>query len=357
MAGNENISPEAEEARQRGNALFKEKEYVKAINAYNQGIKMHPKSAVLLSNRSAAFLALDKDFRALKDAQQCVEIEPSWVKGYYRLAQAQEKMEKYDEAIQTIRKALEVEPLNKELVALIERVFRKHPNGKHEHQQFKRERSDYFAREKAKAKALEEKAAAIAGSGEAPQAVQSGEEYEAAKKVVGAGKPIPYSQQLLETFISTVEEMVKSAEPDRVSDIRPMAYFLPGFETPEIIGNLCGVSIDAAFENPSTLAQCVDFLRKYGEDTGSHACMLVIPKSNIGYPQVWKGASKANWPFKQEAQGVFVQLEAPGQSGVYFWEQRAKTAFVDTSKTLVGEPMTLTPPILQATRQATAKGK
>lgn len=41
-----------------------------------------------------------------------------------------------------------------------------------------------------------------------------------------------------------------------------------------------------AFESPDTLAQCVDFLRRYAVDTGAHAACLVALKSKISFPQV-----------------------------------------------------------------------
>ena len=40
-------------------------------------------SAVLLSNRCAAYLNLKKYENALKDAERCVQIEPDWSKVLY----------------------------------------------------------------------------------------------------------------------------------------------------------------------------------------------------------------------------------------------------------------------------------
>ncbi len=42
--------------------------------------------AILLSNRSAAYLLTGQSHRALEDALHTIDIDPLWAKGYYRAA-------------------------------------------------------------------------------------------------------------------------------------------------------------------------------------------------------------------------------------------------------------------------------
>lgn len=53
--------------------------------------------------------------RAREDAKECIRLDPTFVKGYYRLATAQMAMEDHDGALATIRQGLTVEPQNQQL--------------------------------------------------------------------------------------------------------------------------------------------------------------------------------------------------------------------------------------------------
>lgn len=53
---------------------------------------------------------------ASDDAKECIRLDPSFVKGYYRLATAQIELKQYDNAIATIRQGLVVEPNNVQLL-------------------------------------------------------------------------------------------------------------------------------------------------------------------------------------------------------------------------------------------------
>ena len=75
------------------------KEFEKAIEAFTKAIEASPEpNHVLYSNRSGSYASL-KDFNnALKDAQECVKINPSWAKGYNRIAGAEFGLGNFDEA-------------------------------------------------------------------------------------------------------------------------------------------------------------------------------------------------------------------------------------------------------------------
>ena len=75
-----------DEAKEQGNAHFKAKEYLKAAASYTKAIKAEPENHVYYSNRSQAFLKLSKVGKALEDADKCISLAPSFVKGYHRKA-------------------------------------------------------------------------------------------------------------------------------------------------------------------------------------------------------------------------------------------------------------------------------
>ena len=67
----------ANQYKMKGNALFKEKDYVGAVGAYSEAIALDPGNHVLYSNRSGTYLAMgDAISKAFKDAEECVKLKP-----------------------------------------------------------------------------------------------------------------------------------------------------------------------------------------------------------------------------------------------------------------------------------------
>ena len=68
--------------------MFKDKQYELVVKYYSLAMNYVPQttenvdkmSAVLLSNRCAAYLNLEMYDKALRDAKKCVQIEPEWSK-------------------------------------------------------------------------------------------------------------------------------------------------------------------------------------------------------------------------------------------------------------------------------------
>lgn len=56
--------------------------------AYTRGLAIHPTNHVLLSNRAAAYMKLRQHALALEDAQECLQLRPSFYKAYSRCASA-----------------------------------------------------------------------------------------------------------------------------------------------------------------------------------------------------------------------------------------------------------------------------
>jgi hypothetical protein len=62
------------------------------------------------SNRSGAYLKLNRASEAVKDAQKCIELRPDWPKGYSRLGTALFYQKKYAEAKKAFEKGLIKDP-------------------------------------------------------------------------------------------------------------------------------------------------------------------------------------------------------------------------------------------------------
>lgn len=102
-----------DELKSRGNFCFKAKQFEEAEMLYSQAIHHKPKEESILGNRSAARCSMGKLDLALEDAIQCIALNPSWVKGYFRQGQALKRMDRFGEAYLAFKKVVEMEPSNK----------------------------------------------------------------------------------------------------------------------------------------------------------------------------------------------------------------------------------------------------
>ncbi|RHY22494.1 hypothetical protein DYB32_009486, partial [Aphanomyces invadans] len=96
----------ADEAKTRGNRFFQEGQYQQAIDAFTEAISIDPSNAVYYSNRSGAYLKVNKAALAVTDARKVVELRPDWPKGYSRLGTALFYQKKYTEAKAAYEKGL-----------------------------------------------------------------------------------------------------------------------------------------------------------------------------------------------------------------------------------------------------------
>lgn len=71
----------------------------------------------MFSNRSAAHAKAGNYAAALEDANKTVSLNSTWSKGYSRKGSALAYLGKYDEAIATYEKGLELEPGNQQLAS------------------------------------------------------------------------------------------------------------------------------------------------------------------------------------------------------------------------------------------------
>ncbi|VDN45471.1 unnamed protein product [Gongylonema pulchrum] len=87
------------ELSEKANCAFLNGNFRKALELYSQAIQIYPGNHVLHSNRSAVFLHLQRFHESLYDAEQSIQINPKWAKGYLRKGDALRAAKKFDKSI------------------------------------------------------------------------------------------------------------------------------------------------------------------------------------------------------------------------------------------------------------------
>jgi ankyrin repeat protein len=120
-----------------GNQFFSKKQYQSALEEYSKAIELNPLNHMLYSNRSACYLSLAGEnnsngetarayrLNALKDAEICRRLEPSWVKGCFRLAIARYELEMYEDAAVAAYEGCQLDDQNHELKSLLQKSVKK----------------------------------------------------------------------------------------------------------------------------------------------------------------------------------------------------------------------------------------
>ena len=112
----------ADECEEKGKIEFRRKNYDAALLHFFDGVAIDPNHHVLYSNRSACYASLQKWDEALADAQKCVAIAPTFIKGFVRLGQALLGKRDYTGALEAYQKGLETDPSSEMLKECIAQV-------------------------------------------------------------------------------------------------------------------------------------------------------------------------------------------------------------------------------------------
>ena len=114
---------ESETWKEKGNDLYKKRDYAGAVEAYSAAIRLCGDNAALWSNRSACFLAMGDAHaaRAVQDAEVCRRLRPSWSKGCYRLAAARLALKQYEDAALAAFEGCKLDEGNKDLKDLMKK--------------------------------------------------------------------------------------------------------------------------------------------------------------------------------------------------------------------------------------------
>lgn len=273
--------------KDQGNEFFKSGNYLKAAALYTQAIKKDPSNAALYSNRSAAFLNLFKLNKALGDAETTITLNPHWEKGYFRKGCVLEAMEQYEDAVAAFQLALQYNPQNAEVSRKIKRLTQ-------------------LARDKKRAQEVE--------------TLRSNIDIQKCLDPMKSELSKNYEKEecwrdIFSFIVDTMEAAIKVWH--ETGKVDPRMNFLLQKQKTDTDKYAPVVNIDKAFESPHTHSSCFSFLRQYAEDSYSRAACLVVQKSIISYPQVWKGQGSRKWKHGQ-SDGFFVQLESPALRKLWF---------------------------------------
>ncbi|CAL0314292.1 unnamed protein product [Lupinus luteus] len=111
----------ADEEREKGNEFFKQQKYPEAIKHYTESLRRNPNDPKTYSNRAACYTKLGAMPEGLKDAEKCIELDPTFVKGYTRKGAVQFFMKEHEKALETYREGLKHDPNNQEMLDGISR--------------------------------------------------------------------------------------------------------------------------------------------------------------------------------------------------------------------------------------------
>lgn len=111
----EKLRIEAVDFKVKGNGEYKERKFAEAHELYSEGLRICPKSctkerSVLLGNRCACLMALQKKDMAIADCNAALKLDPNYLKVLLRRAQLLEETEKLDEALADYKKIVEIDP-------------------------------------------------------------------------------------------------------------------------------------------------------------------------------------------------------------------------------------------------------
>eukprot|EP00397_Hematodinium_sp_SG-2012_P049324 GEMP01056850.1.p1 GENE.GEMP01056850.1~~GEMP01056850.1.p1 ORF type:complete len:360 (-),score=87.84 GEMP01056850.1:277-1356(-) len=118
----QSVEPTKELSAQRfkedGNSAFQACDFMQAISFYSQSLERN-ETSVVYCNRSQAWLKIGQIERALEDAEKSIALDSTNTKAYFRKGIALHASERYQEAIEALVKAEELDPKNKQITDAI----------------------------------------------------------------------------------------------------------------------------------------------------------------------------------------------------------------------------------------------
>jgi tetratricopeptide (TPR) repeat protein len=108
-----------------GNTEYKKKNYEKALEYYNMAIENNEDdSYIIYSNISSIYRNLEDRKNALENIKKSIQINPNWEKSWFKLGELLTDNLKYEKAIESYKRAIELNPDNKNNNIIIKRINR-----------------------------------------------------------------------------------------------------------------------------------------------------------------------------------------------------------------------------------------
>lgn len=98
--------------KQLGDQAFRMGGFKTAIGHYTQAISLDPEFVIAYSNRSAAYLKNSEKSKALRDAETVTQLDPTYAKGFSRLAAALHSLKRWEQARDAYQKVLDLDKAN-----------------------------------------------------------------------------------------------------------------------------------------------------------------------------------------------------------------------------------------------------
>lgn len=108
---------EAEELKAKANEALKQREFDRAIALYTDAIAVYPYNAVYWANRAQAYSKVESYGFSIEDASKAIELDPSYVKGYYRRAISHMAIAKHKLALRDFKLVVQRAPGDKDALA------------------------------------------------------------------------------------------------------------------------------------------------------------------------------------------------------------------------------------------------
>lgn len=121
----ENDKELALQLKEKGNALYKEKDYEGSIKCYSDSLLKDPTLISSANNRAMSYIALKKYNETIIDCNFVIKAEPKNIKALYRRALSMFEIDKLDNSSSDIKMILSIDPNNAQAIALNNEIIKK----------------------------------------------------------------------------------------------------------------------------------------------------------------------------------------------------------------------------------------
>jgi Flp pilus assembly protein TadD len=104
----------AESLNKQGDDYFDAGQYQKAIDAYQQAVRLQPDYPEAYLNLGDAYYNLDRYDEAVAADKQAIALRPDWAAAYHALGNAYLKLDRSAEAIEALKHAVDLDPKDEE---------------------------------------------------------------------------------------------------------------------------------------------------------------------------------------------------------------------------------------------------